>query len=133
MNYWLVKTEPGTFSWADLQRSGNTVWDGIRNFQARNYLKDMKKGDGVLIYHSGADKAITGLARVVREAYPEPNAPDWVAVDLEAVEPFKKPVTLAEIKANKTLAGMVLTRASRLSVQPVQPNEFEVLRRLSKK
>lgn len=133
MNYWLVKTEPGTFSWADLQRSGNIVWDGIRNFQARNYLKDMKKGDGVLIYHSGADKAITGLARVVREAYPEPNAPDWVAVDLEAVEPFKKPVTLAEIKANKTLVGMVLTRASRLSVQPVQPNEFEVLRRLSKK
>jgi predicted RNA-binding protein with PUA-like domain len=133
MNYWLVKTEPGTFSWADLQRAGNTVWDGIRNFQARNYLKDMKKGDGVLIYHSGADKAITGLARVVREAYPEPNAPDWVAVDLEAVDPFKKPVTLAEIKANKTLAGMVLTRASRLSVQPVQPNEFEVLRRLSKK
>ncbi len=133
MNYWLVKTEPGTFSWADLQRAGNTVWDGIRNFQARNYLKDMKKGDGVLIYHSGADKAITGLARVVREAYPEPNAPDWVAVDLEAVEPFKKPVTLAEIKANKTLVGMVLTRASRLSVQPVQPNEFEVLRRLSKK
>lgn len=133
MNYWLVKTEPGTFSWADLQRAGNIVWDGIRNFQARNYLKDMKKGDGVLIYHSGADKAITGLARVVREAYPEPNAPDWVAVDIEAVEPFKKPVTLAEIKANKTLVGMVLTRASRLSVQPVQPNEFEVLRRLSKK
>lgn len=133
MNYWLVKTEPGTFSWADLQQAGNTVWDGIRNFQARNYLKAMKKGDAVLIYHSGDEKAIAGLARVGTEAYPEPQAPDWVAVDLQAVEALQKPVTLAEIKGTKKLAAMVLVRASRLSVQPVLQAEFDVIMRLSRK
>lgn len=133
MNYWLVKTEPGSFSWADLQQAGNTVWDGIRNFQARNYLKAMKKGDGVLIYHSGDEKAIVGLARVGAEAYPEPQAPDWVAVDLQPVEALQKPVTLAEIKGTKKLAAMVLVRASRLSVQPVLQAEFDVIMRLSRK
>lgn len=133
MNYWLVKTEPGTFSWSDLQKAGKTVWDGVRNFQARNHLKAMKKGDVVLIYHSGDDKAVIGLARVSKEAYPEPKAPDWVAVDLEAGEALKKIVTLAEIKANKELAEMVLVRASRLSVQPVKAIEFDLILRMSKK
>jgi len=133
MNYWLVKTEPGTFSWADLVRTGQTGWDGVRNFQARNHLKAMRLNDTVLIYHSGDDKAIMGLGAVCKEAYPEPNAPDWVAVDLRAGDALKKPVTLAAIKANPELAGMVLVRASRLSVQPVAAHEFDVILRMSKK
>jgi predicted RNA-binding protein with PUA-like domain len=133
MNYWLVKTEPGTFAWTDLQRAGQTVWDGVRNFQARNHLKAMKNGDVLLIYHSGEDKAVMGLATVCREAYPEPGAPDWVAVDIRAGEALNKPVTLAQIKATRELANMVLVRASRLSVQPVTAAEFELIVRMSKK
>lgn len=132
MNYWLVKTEPGTFSWADLQGAGQTVWDGVRNFQARNYLKAMKKGDTVLIYHSGDDKAFVGLGTLAKEAYPEPGAPDWVAVDIRAGEALKKPVTLAQIKATEALANMVLVRASRLSVQPVTASEFDLIFRMSR-
>lgn len=116
-----------------MQKAGKTVWDGVRNFQARNHLKAMKKGDVVLIYHSGDDKAVVGLAKVSKEAYPEPKAPDWVAVDLEAGDTLKKPVTLAEIKANKELAEMVLVRASRLSVQPVKATELDLILRMSKK
>jgi predicted RNA-binding protein with PUA-like domain len=133
MNYWLVKTEPGTFSWSDFVKAGKTVWDGVRNFQARNHLKAMKKGDTVLVYHSGDDKAVIGLAYVCKEAYPEPKAPDWVAVDLQIGDALKKPVTLAEVKAHKELAEMVLVRASRLSVQPVKAVEFDLIMRMSKK
>jgi predicted RNA-binding protein with PUA-like domain len=124
MNYWLVKTEPGTYSWDDLERDRKTTWDGVRNFQARNHLKSMKKGDRVFIYHTGEEKAIIGIADVIKESFPDPKAGDWVVVDLAADKKLKKPVPLAQIKATKSLAGMVLVKSSRLSVQPVQEDEF---------
>lgn len=127
MNYWLVKTEPGTYSWDDLVKDKKTCWDGVRNFQARNHLKAMKKGDTVFIYHSGDDKAIIGTATVAKEHYPDPKDKDWVAVDLAADKKLKKPITLAQIKADKRLAGMVLVKAARLSVQPVKQEEYTII------
>src|SRR4051812_9228034 len=120
MNYWLVKTEPETFSWDDLVRDNKTVWDGVRNFQARTHLKAMKNGDTVFFYHTGDEKAIVGIASVTKAAYPEPADPDWVAVDLAPKKKLKKAVTLAQIKSDKRLSDMVLVRAARLSVQPVK-------------
>lgn len=130
MNYWLLKTEPETYSWTDLEKASRGVWDGVRNFQARSNLKAMKKGDLALIYHTGQEKAIVGIARVVQEGYPEPKDKDWVAVDLTAEKKLKKPVTLAQVKADKRLADMVLVRAPRLSVQPVKESEFNLLVKL---
>ena len=124
MNYWLVKTEPGTYSWDDLEKDKKTTWDGVRNFQARNHLKSMKKGDRVFIYHTGEEKAVIGIASIIKESFPDPKAGDWVVVDLAADKKLKKPVPLAQIKATKSLAGMVLVKSSRLSVQPVQEDEF---------
>ena len=124
MNYWLVKTEPETFSWDDLVRDKKTVWDGVRNFQARTNLKAMKKDDVVFIYHTGDEKSVIGLAKIVKEAYPDPKDKDWVVVEIMADKKLKKPVSLAQIKATKKLANMVLVKASRLSVQPVRPDEF---------
>jgi predicted RNA-binding protein with PUA-like domain len=131
MNYWLVKSEPGTYSWGDLVRDKKTTWDGVRNFQARNNLKAMKKGDLVLFYHSNEDKAIIGTCKVVKEAYPDPKDKDWVAVDLGVGKKLKNFVSLTEVKANKKLADMVLVRVSRLSVQPVKPEEFDLIFELS--
>ncbi|HZB12058.1 MAG TPA: EVE domain-containing protein [Chryseolinea sp.] len=131
MNYWLVKSEPGTFSWDDLARDKKTVWDGVRNFQARNNLKNMKKGDLTFFYHSGEDKAIVGIGKIVKEGYPEPKDNNWIAVDIASDKKLKKPVTLAQIKADKRLADMVLVRASRLSVQPVKADEFDLIMALS--
>ena len=131
MNYWLVKSEPGTFSWDDLVRDKKTVWDGVRNFQARNNLKNMKKGDLAFFYHSGEDKAIVGIGKIIKEGYPEPNDNDWVAVDIAPDKKLKNPVTLAQIKADKRLASMVLVKASRLSVQPVKAEEFDLIIALS--
>ncbi|HZI26323.1 MAG TPA: EVE domain-containing protein [Chryseolinea sp.] len=131
MNYWLVKSEPGTFSWDDLVRDKKTVWDGVRNFQARNNLKNMKKGDLTFFYHSGEDKAIVGIGKIVKEGYPEPKDNNWIAVDIASDKKLKKPVTLAQIKADKRLADMVLVRASRLSVQPVEADEFDLIMALS--
>jgi predicted RNA-binding protein with PUA-like domain len=131
MNYWLVKSEPGTFSWDDLVRDKKTVWDGVRNFQARNNLKNMKKGDLAFFYHSGEDKAIVGIGKILKEGYPEPKDNNWIAVDIASDKKLKKPVTLAQIKADKRLADMVLVRASRLSVQPVKADEFDVIMALS--
>jgi predicted RNA-binding protein with PUA-like domain len=131
MNYWLVKSEPGTFSWDDLVRDKKTVWDGVRNFQARNNLKNMKKGDLAFFYHSGEDKAIVGIGKIIKEGYPEPNDNDWIAVDIAADKKLKKPVTLAQIKADKRLVNMVLVKASRLSVQPVKTEEFDLILALS--
>ena len=131
MNYWLVKSEPGTFSWDDLVRDKKTVWDGVRNFQARNNLKNMKKGDLAFFYHSGEDKAIVGIGKIIKEGYPEPNDNDWIAVDIAADKKLKKPVTLAQIKADKRLVNMVLVKASRLSVQPVKAEEFDLILALS--
>jgi len=131
MNYWLVKTEPDTFSWDDLFRDKKTSWDGVRNFQARSNIKQMKKGDVVFIYHTGSEKAIVGTAKVLGDAYPEQKEPDWFAVDLAPLKALKSPVTLGQIKSEKRLSDMVLVRASRLSVQPVTPDEFDIVMELA--
>jgi len=127
MAYFLVKREPGTYSWGDLVRDGRTVWDGIRSFEARNNLRSMKQGDRVLFYHSGKDKAVVGTARVVRQAYPDPKAAgeDWSAVDLAPEKALARPVTLATIKADAKLSGFALVKRSRLSVVQVTKAEFE--------
>jgi len=126
MNHWLVKTEPGTYSWADLQKEGRTAWTGVRNFQARNNLRAMRKDDAVLVYHSGDEKQVVGLAKVSAEASPDPTAKegDWICVELVAVKPLPRPVTLAAVKKDKMLKDMVLARNSRLSVMPVEAGQF---------
>ena len=131
MNYWLVKTEPGTYSWDDLVRDKKTVWDGVRNFQARNNIKAMKKGDAVFIYHSGDDKAVIGTAKIAKEAYPDPKDKDWVVVEISVDKKLKKSVTLGQIKSVKKLSEMVLVKSSRLSVQPVSEDEFNTVIELS--
>ena len=125
-NYWLVKQEPEAYAWAAFVKDGKTAWTGVRNFQARNNLRAMKKGDPVLYYHTGDEKQVVGLARVERDGYPDPTATegDWVAVDLAPVKPLAKPVTLAQIKADKILKEMTLVRNSRLSVSPVNEIQF---------
>ena len=135
MNYWLLKSEPNDYSWEDLLRDGKTYWDGVRNYQARNLMKEMKNGDLALFYHSVNEKRIVGMARIVREFYQDPTTDDegWVAVDIVPVQPLEKPVTLADIKADKKLADMVLVRNSRLSVQPVKKEEFDLIMEKSEK
>jgi predicted RNA-binding protein with PUA-like domain len=131
-NFWLVKQEPSAYSWADFVRDGTTSWTGVRNFTARNNLRAMENGERVLYYHSVSDKAIFGVAEVVRTAYPDPTAKegDWSAVDLAARDALPKPVTLDSIKANPRLKEMVLLRLSRLSVQPVTEAEFREIVRM---
>jgi len=131
MNYWLMKTEPGTYSFSDLLKDKKTSWDGVRNFQARNNLKAMKKGDKVFIYHSGDDKAVVGIGKITKESYPDPTDKDWIAVEVAAEKSLKNPVTLAQIKADKRLSNMTLVRSSRLSVQPVTADEFALVLSLS--
>jgi predicted RNA-binding protein with PUA-like domain len=129
MNYWLVKSEPVKYSWETFQKDGRAVWDGVRNYQARNNLQAMKTDDRVLYYHSNEGKEIVGIARVVREAYPDPTAddPTWVVVDLVPEQKFARPVTLEQIKANDKLNQIALIRQSRLSVMPIKPEEFDVI------
>jgi predicted RNA-binding protein with PUA-like domain len=131
-NSWIVKSEPSTYSWADLVRDGTTVWDGVANAAALIHLRTMKVGDEVLFYHSGADKAIVGIARVSRAAFADLKLADprRVAVEIAAVRPPKRPVTLAEIKAESGLATLPLVRISRLSVSPVPPAQRPILRSL---
>ena len=131
MNYWLMKSEPSTYSWADLEKDKKATWDGVRNFQARNNLKAMKKDDLAFIYHSNEDKAIIGIAKISKENYPDPAEKDWVVVDIAPIKKLKASVSLAQIKADKRLSDMVLVRASRLSVQPVKKEEFELVIKLS--
>lgn len=133
MNYWLLKTEPDSYSWDDLVKDKKTVWDGVRNFQARSNMKKMEKGDTVFIYHTGKEKSIVGEAQVTRPPFADPKEPDWVVVELSPGKPLKKPVSLAQIKSDKRLSDMVLVRASRLSVQPVKPSEYEIISGLSAK
>ncbi|MBN2485761.1 MAG: EVE domain-containing protein [Bacteroidales bacterium] len=129
MNYWLIKTEPETFSWEDLVKLGKSMWDGVRNYQARNNLRQMKKGDLLLFYHSGKDSGIVGLAEVVKEHYPDPTAieGDWSVVEIKPVLKFYRQITLAEIKKHPFLKKMVLVNISRLSVQPVTANEYNII------
>ena len=126
-NCWLVKQEPEAYSWADLKKDGSTHWTGVRNYQARNNLRAMKKGDYVLFYHSVSDKEVVGIARVAREQYPDPTAKegDWSAVDLAPFKDLKVPVTLDSIKADPAMKNMLLLRNSRLSVMPVAPEQFK--------
>ena len=131
MNHWLMKTEPSTYSWEDLMRDKKTGWDGVRNYQARNNLKAMKKGDLVFIYHSMDDKSIVGIAKITKENYPDPKDNEWVAVEIAPVKKLKKPVTLAQIKADKRFTNMALVKSSRLSVQPVRAEEFDLVIALS--
>lgn len=127
MNHWLVKSEPESYSWTQFTRDGGTAWTGVRNFQARNNLRAMKRGDLVLFYHSVTGKQIMGLARVAKEAYADPTAKegDWVCVDLQPVKALARPVTLDAIKVDKTLKDMPLLKNSRLSVQPVSGEQYE--------
>lgn len=127
--YWLVKQEPEAYSWSDFMKEGRTAWTGVRNFQARNNLRAMKKGDLVFFYHSVSDKAVIGLARVEKENYSDPTAKegDWSVVDLVPVKALKRPVTLDQLKADKVLRNMKLVRQSRLSVTPLTDAEFERL------
>jgi predicted RNA-binding protein with PUA-like domain len=125
MNYWLLKTEPDTYSWADLVRDKKTVWDGVKNFQARKNLKGMKSGDLVFIYHTGSEKSIVGIAQVKKESYPDPKDNEWVVVELAPKKALKNPVTLATVKADKKLTAMALVKYARLSVQPVKQEEFD--------
>ena len=125
-NFWLVKQEPSSYSWSDLVAEGETSWTGVRNFTARNNLRKMRKADEVLFYHSGEEKAVVGIAKVMRAAYPDPTTKegDWSTVDLAAVKPLARPVTLREIKGNPRLRGIPLVRQSRLSVMPFAEPEF---------
>lgn len=129
MQYWLVKQEPEEYSWERFVAEGGTAWTGVRNYQARNHLRAMRRGDGVLFFHSGRQRAVVGVARVRREAYPDPTASegDWVAVDLEPVRALARPVPLAEIKADPDLRQMALIRQPRLSVMPVSPSQWKRL------
>lgn len=128
-NYWLVKSEPAAYSWATFVKDGRAAWTGVRNFQARNNLRAMKKGDLVAFYHSVTDKQVVGLAKVDKEAYPDATAKegDWSCVDLVPTKPLKQPVTLTAIKADKTLSEMALLKQSRLSVTPLTEKQFERL------
>jgi predicted RNA-binding protein with PUA-like domain len=128
-NFWLVKQEPSAYSWSDFVAERRTAWTGVRNYTARNNLRKMQPGDEVLFYHSGDDKAVVGIAKVARAAYPDPTAKegDWSAVDLEPVKALAGPVTLREIKSNPRLKQIPLVRQSRLSVMPLTAAEFRDL------
>jgi len=129
MNYWLVKSDPDTYSWHDLVKDGKTSWDGIRSYAARNHLRDMKKGDEVLVYHSGGESAVVGTATVTKASYQDPTTDEeaWLSVELKAKKPLPVPVTLSAIKSEKKLKEMVLLKISRLSVMPVKQEEYELI------
>jgi predicted RNA-binding protein with PUA-like domain len=133
MAYWLIKSEPSTYSWDQFVKDGETFWDGVRNYAARLHLRAMKKGDEVLFYHSNEGLEIVGIAKVSKEAYQDPTTKDeaWVAVDFKPVKKLKRPVSMQEIKQDKRLKDMALLRISRLSVQPVKPEEWDVVMELA--
>jgi predicted RNA-binding protein with PUA-like domain len=134
MQYWLVKQEPEAYSWSAFVKDGGTAWTGVRNFQARNNLRAMEKGDLVLYYHSVSDKQIVGLARVLKQAYPDPTAKegDWSCVDLAPVKSLEAPVNLETIKSDKSLGDIPLVRQGRLSVQPLTKAQFQRILKLAK-
>lgn len=129
MNYWLLKTEPGTYSWSDIVKDKTTEWTGVRNYQARNFLRAMKVGDLAFIYHSNTDKAVVGIAKIIREAQRDSTATDgdWSSVEIAFHKNLKRPISLAEIKSDPSFKNMVLAQNSRLSVQPVTKNEWEAV------
>jgi predicted RNA-binding protein with PUA-like domain len=133
MAYWLVKSEPFKYSWDQFVKDGQTFWDGVRNYAARNNLKAMKKGDQVLFYHSNEGLEVVGIAKVVKEAYQDPTTEEeaWVVVDLKPFKKLKKPVTLQQVKGEPRLKDMALIRLGRLSVQPVTEDEWKVVMELA--
>lgn len=132
MNYWLVKQEPEKYSFDDLLKDGATDWTGVRNFQARNNLRQMKTGDIVLFYHSVSDKAVVGAAQVSKEEFPDPTDEKWIAIEIKPLEKFTKFVTLDQIKAEKSLENIGLIKQSRLSVMPLTRSEYEKILELAK-
>ncbi len=134
MQFWLVKQEPSKYSWERFLKDKATYWDGVRNYQARNNLQAMKKGDQVFFYHSVVEKQIMGIARVTRESYPDPTTDDpaWVVVDLKPIKSLKVPVTLEQIKSHLKLKEISLIKQSRLSVMPVTSSEFKIILELGK-
>ena len=132
MNYWLVKSEPFVYSYEQLVKDGTTPWDGVRNYQARNNMREMKEGDLVLYYHSREGLEVVAIAKVVKEHYPDPTAEkgDWSCVDLAPYKPLKRPVSLKEIKATPELSELHLVRNGRLSVMPVSSDEFSLILKL---
>lgn len=133
MKHWLVKSEPFKYSWEQFQKDKKTFWDGVRNYQARNNLREMKKGDLVMFYHSNEGKEIVGIAKVVKEFYQDPTTEDtnWVVVDLAPFKALKNTVTLENIKADKQLQNIALVKQGRLSVMPLKPEEFDRILELS--
>ena len=133
--FWLVKQEPSAYSWADFVADGKTSWTGVRNYTARNNLRAMRKGDLLFFYHSGTDKAVFGISKVIREAYPDPTAKegDWSAVDLAPVRALRRPVTLEQIKKTRSLKDIALVRQGRLSVMPVSATEFRTIVKMGSK
>ena len=133
--YWLLKSEPSTWSWSDQLKSKIDMWDGVRNYQARNNLMKMKKGDHCFFYHSVSEKSIIGIVEVVKESYPDPTdvSRKFVAIDVKALEELKNPVSLEKIKKNKSLKNLPLIKQSRLSVMPIKLNEFKEIIKISKK
>lgn len=129
MNYWLVKSEPDAFSWDEQVKNGIEPWTGVRNHLAKRHLKEMCKGDQAFFYHSNIGREIVGIVEIVREAYPDPTASDgdWVCVDMRALKPLKKPVTLTEIKADDRFQDLALRKYSRLSVTPVSAAHWTLL------
>ena len=127
MNYYLVKSEPHKYSWEKFLKEGRTHWDGVRNYQARNNLREMKTGDLVLFYHSNEGKCVVGIAKVIKEFYQDPTTtdPNWVVVDIEPVQPLDKVVTLEQIKADEFLQNISLVKQGRLSVMPLKAEEFD--------
>lgn len=135
MNYWLVKSEPEAFSWDRFESEGKAVWDGVRNYQARNNLKEMKKEDLVLFYHSVSDKEVIGIARIVKEHYPDPTADDdkWVVVEMVPENKLRLPVSLDMIKKDERLENIALLKQSRLSVMPLKREEFDAIVQMSER
>ena len=133
MNYWLVKSEPSVYSWDQFVKEKKTFWNGVRNYAARNNLREMKKDDEVFYYHSNEGMEIVGIAKVIKESYQDPTTdnPNWVVVDLKPVKKLKKPITLVQVKGEPKLADMELVKNSRLSVQKVTPQEWEMILKLS--
>lgn len=133
-HHWLMKSEPNKYSFAQLLRDGQTIWDGVRNFEARNNMRAMKAGDLVLFYHSSEGKAVAGVARVKREAYPDPTAEgeDWSVVEIEPLSPLKLQVTLEAIRSEPDLAEIALLKRSRLSVVPVSKEHFDRILKMGK-
>jgi predicted RNA-binding protein with PUA-like domain len=131
MNYWMVKSEPNSYSWDDFEKQQEDIWDGVRNYQARNYLREMGQGDLVLFYHSGKEKAVVGIARVSSSPIPDPKDEAWTAVMLSVHQKLTNPVSLAQIKAEDRLADLPMLKQSRLSVLPVGKDEFELILKMA--